>query len=123
MYNRPLSPHITIYKPQASSLFSIWHRISGLFLTFLMVFFLISSQLLLFITNSKDILNGLIMQLEVSFVFQFIYIFNISIFFYHIINGFKHIIWDLGFFINQKFLFLFVLFTCFFIFLTILLLL
>nr|UAD89903.1 succinate dehydrogenase subunit 3 [Gracilariopsis chorda] len=123
MYNRPLSPHITIYKPQASSLFSIWHRISGLFLTFLMVFFLISSQLLLFITNSKDILNGLIMQLEVSFVFQFIYIFSISIFFYHIINGFKHIIWDLGFFINQKFLFLFVLFTCFFIFLTILLLL
>nr|YP_010199896.1 succinate dehydrogenase subunit 3 [Gracilariopsis tenuifrons]UAD89956.1 succinate dehydrogenase subunit 3 [Gracilariopsis tenuifrons] len=123
MYNRPLSPHLTIYKPQASSLFSIWHRISGLFLTFVTVFYFISMQLLLYITYDKDILNSLIIQLDYSFFLQFIYILNIFIFFYHAINGVKHIIWDLGFFITPKFLFLFILITCFFIFLSILLLL
>ncbi len=30
--NRPLSPHLTIYKPQLTSTFSIFHRISGAFL-------------------------------------------------------------------------------------------
>ena len=29
--NRPLSPHLTIYKPQLTSTFSIFHRISGAF--------------------------------------------------------------------------------------------
>nr|YP_004062200.1 SdhC [Gracilariopsis andersonii]ADR03216.1 SdhC [Gracilariopsis andersonii]APC24901.1 succinate dehydrogenase subunit 3 [Gracilariopsis andersonii] len=112
MYNRPLSPHLTIYKPQVSSLFSIWHRISGIFLTFLIVFYLISSQLFLHITYSKDVLNSLIIQLEYSFFLQFIYILNTSIFFYHAINGVKHIIWDLGFFPTPKFWF-FLFFNCF----------
>jgi succinate dehydrogenase cytochrome b556 subunit len=30
--NRPLSPHLTIYKPQLTSTLSIFHRISGAFL-------------------------------------------------------------------------------------------
>lgn len=30
---RPLSPHLPIYKPQLSSTFSIYHRISGILLT------------------------------------------------------------------------------------------
>nr|APC24926.1 succinate dehydrogenase subunit 3 [Gracilariophila oryzoides] len=115
MYNRPLSPHLTIYKPQPSSLFSIWHRISGFVLTFLIVFYLISLQVLLYIAYSKDILDNLIIQLEFSFFFQFIYMFNISIFFYHVISGVKHIIWDLGFFITSKFDYLYVLFICFII--------
>ena len=29
--NRPLSPHLTIYKPQITSLMSITHRITGVF--------------------------------------------------------------------------------------------
>nr|YP_009511901.1 succinate dehydrogenase subunit 3 [Gracilariopsis longissima]AXI97828.1 succinate dehydrogenase subunit 3 [Gracilariopsis longissima]UAD89930.1 succinate dehydrogenase subunit 3 [Gracilariopsis longissima] len=123
MYNRPLSPHLTIYKPQVTSLFSIWHRISGLFLTFSIVSYLISLQLLLYITYNKDILDSLIIQLKYSFFWQFIYILSISIFFYHAINGVKHIIWDLGFFITQNFYLWFVLITCFFIFLMILFLL
>nr|YP_009511926.1 succinate dehydrogenase subunit 3 [Gracilariopsis mclachlanii]AXI97853.1 succinate dehydrogenase subunit 3 [Gracilariopsis mclachlanii] len=122
MYNRPISPHITIYKPQISSLFSVWHRISGLFLTFLIVFFLIYLQLSLHSINALNILNSLITQWGVSFIFQFIYIFSLSIFFYHTINGAKHIIWDLGYFIHSKFLVSFVLIISFFIFLVILLL-
>nr|YP_009500454.1 SdhC [Gracilariopsis heteroclada]AXE43616.1 SdhC [Gracilariopsis heteroclada] len=121
MYNRPISPHITIYKPQISSLFSVWHRISGLFLTFLIVFFLVSLQLSLHSTIALNILSSLITQFKISFIFHFIYTFSLSLFFYHTINGVKHIIWDLGYFINSKFLFLFVFIVGFFIFLVILL--
>ena len=30
--NRPLSPHLQVYRPQISSVLSIMHRISGVFL-------------------------------------------------------------------------------------------
>ncbi|CAN1300006.1 Succinate dehydrogenase cytochrome b560 subunit [Linum perenne] len=36
---RPLSPHLPIYKPQLTSAFSISHRISGAFLTTIVLFF------------------------------------------------------------------------------------
>jgi|GEM_PF-2812664 len=40
--NRPISPHLTIYNTQKSSLFSIWHRISGV-----SMFILASSPILI----------------------------------------------------------------------------
>ncbi|GJP80880.1 hypothetical protein CLOP_g11079 [Closterium sp. NIES-67] len=36
--NRPLSPHLSIYKPQLTSTLSIFHRISGGFLAVLFLF-------------------------------------------------------------------------------------
>jgi len=36
---RPLSPHLPIYKPQLTSTFSIFHRISGAFLATIVLFF------------------------------------------------------------------------------------
>ena len=36
---RPLSPHLPIYKPQLTSTFPIYHRISGAFLATLVLFF------------------------------------------------------------------------------------
>nr|UXD79024.1 succinate dehydrogenase subunit 3 [Schisandra repanda]UXD79047.1 succinate dehydrogenase subunit 3 [Schisandra repanda] len=35
--NRPLPPHLTIYKPQLTSMFPISHRISGAFLAIVLV--------------------------------------------------------------------------------------
>jgi succinate dehydrogenase cytochrome b556 subunit len=37
---RPLSPHLNIYKPQLTSILSIFHRISGSLLTLTLVLFL-----------------------------------------------------------------------------------
>ena len=37
-FERPLSPHITIYKPQITSVMSIMHRISGAGLAVSLVF-------------------------------------------------------------------------------------
>ena len=45
MDNRPLSPHLTVYKPQITSVLSIFHRITGAGLavsTVLVVFWLAS---------------------------------------------------------------------------------
>jgi succinate dehydrogenase cytochrome b556 subunit len=36
--SRPLSPHIFIYKPQISSLFSVMHRASGVILSLAILF-------------------------------------------------------------------------------------
>ncbi|KAK6925291.1 Succinate dehydrogenase/fumarate reductase type B, transmembrane subunit [Dillenia turbinata] len=36
---RPLSPHLPIYKPQLTSTFPIFHRISGAFLATIVLFF------------------------------------------------------------------------------------
>lgn len=44
---RPLSPHITIYKPQFTSTFSIYHRISGAFIatSIVLVFYLLCMKM------------------------------------------------------------------------------
>jgi succinate dehydrogenase cytochrome b556 subunit len=50
---RPLSPHLTIYKPQATSLLSIFHRVAGSLLGFiLIVIFLAFNLNVLFIGSS-----------------------------------------------------------------------
>ena len=45
--NRPLSPHLTIYKPQITSIMSISHRVSGVFQSFGTVVIFISILMLL----------------------------------------------------------------------------
>ena len=43
--NHPLSPHIFIYKPQISSLFSVFHRTTAIFLTLGLFFFIFLIEL------------------------------------------------------------------------------
>ena len=42
---RPLSPHLTVYKPQLTSLLSIFHRVAGSLLGFIPKTFSIASGL------------------------------------------------------------------------------
>ena len=42
--NRAISPHLTIYKPQITSLISIFHRISGSFLSMFVLFIVLVIQ-------------------------------------------------------------------------------
>lgn len=99
IFNRPISPHLSIYLPQFSSLFSIWHRISGLTLT--MVLF--TSILIL-----ETLLNSNFNFFVINFSFlhywniEFIYLLFIFLFSYHSLNGFRHIIWDLILFLKLK---------------------
>nr|YP_009490420.1 SdhC [Gracilaria tenuistipitata]AWH62569.1 SdhC [Gracilaria tenuistipitata] len=122
MYNRPLSPHITIYAVQESSLSSIWHRISGILLSSLIVFSSIYFQLALHINYEQFLLNYVIFNNIVFFFYEVLYVLIILFLSYHALNGLKQLLWDLGFFLNQKFIFVFLITISFFIYIFIFLL-
>ncbi len=89
---RPTSPHLTIYKPQITSVMSILHRITGLALsvgTFFLVVWLWAAA------YSPDCFAGL-HSFFGGFIGKFM-MFGWSIaFYYHLLNGLRHLWWDLG---------------------------
>ena len=96
--NRPVSPHLQIYKPQISSILSISHRFTGIILylsTFLISFWLFCSA---FINDLKIVLDNFLFS-SVGKIFLF---FITLSFIYHFINGLRHLIWDLGYGFNIK---------------------
>nr|UAD89628.1 succinate dehydrogenase subunit 3 [Gracilaria edulis] len=123
MYNRPLSPHITIYNLQISSLASIWHRISGILLAFSIVFFFIILQMVIHFYNNNFLLYLLNFCTYILYFYLTVCLLFLFSFFYHAINGLKQILWDIGFFINKKFIFNFFVSLSFFICFIILILL
>jgi len=91
--NRPLSPHLSLYKPQLTSILSIFHRISG---TVLALVFLITS---LCINLIFSFLSYTFVYYLYFFIIIFVYIILsilLTTFFFHILNGIRHISWDLG---------------------------
>jgi len=91
--NRPLTPHLTVYSSQYTSMYSIWHRITGVTLIFLIVFYLSYLKVL-----SYGMLN-LISNLFYTHLWinNAVYLNTIIFFSYHTFNGLRHITWDLGF--------------------------
>nr|AYR06589.1 succinate:cytochrome c oxidoreductase subunit 3 [Lithothamnion sp.] len=93
--NRPLSPHLTIYTSQITSIYSIWHRIAGVVLIFLLIIFLVLCKMSSFIILNTKILK--IYFCTHLWIKNCIF-FNVTLLLlYHLINGLRHINWDLGF--------------------------
>jgi len=89
---RPLSPHLTIYKPQITSILSIFHRGSGVFLSLgipLIIYWLYA-------------LSGGPAAYEAASAFFSNWFIKICLFFwtaafyYHFCNGIRHLFWDMG---------------------------
>lgn len=89
---RPLSPHLQVYRPQITSVLSILHRATGVALSLgliVLVYWLVSlaggpeayseAQALLG--------SGLLKLCYAGWAFCF---------FYHLANGIRHLVWDLG---------------------------
>jgi succinate dehydrogenase / fumarate reductase cytochrome b subunit len=90
--NRPLSPHLQIYKPQLTSVLSITHRGTGVFLT-VGAFFL--TGWLLALADGPELFARLQAHLT-SWYGQFlVYAFVFSLYF-HLCNGIRHLFWDVG---------------------------
>ena len=91
--NRPISPHLSIYKPQITSILSISHRITGVFqsLGLLIVMLLLLS---LFLGEKSHAFFMLFINSLVGKLFLFFYVLSLC---YHLFNGIRHIIWDFGF--------------------------
>tara|TARA_B100001939_G_C16772814_1_gene543437 strand:- start:38 stop:409 length:372 start_codon:yes stop_codon:yes gene_type:complete len=91
--NRPISPHLSIYKPQITSILSISHRISGVFqsLGLLIIILLLLS---LFLGENSHAFFMLFINSLIGKLFLFFYVLSLC---YHLLNGIRHIIWDFGF--------------------------
>ncbi len=89
---RPLSPHLQVYKPQLTSVLSILHRVTGVALTagtLLLTWWLVSAAYGpdAFAT-AQGFVGSLIGQLILwGFTFAL---------FYHLGNGVRHLAWDFG---------------------------
>jgi succinate dehydrogenase / fumarate reductase cytochrome b subunit len=91
--NRPLSPHLSIYRPQINSVLSIVHRITGtgLTITALLVvwWFLAGATNAAYYTFVDDLMTsrfgGLILIISAWALW------------YHFCNGIRHLVWDLGY--------------------------
>ena len=91
--NRPLSPHLQIYKPQLTSVLSISHRMTGFALS---IIILLSPVIIYFLTNSAYTHQVVISLLQNSFIKL---IFSLALFglIYHLCNGIRHLAWDAGY--------------------------
>ena len=90
---RPLSPHLQVYKWQLTSLMSIGHRASGIALslgTFLIVIWLVALA-------AGPELFSYVHQVISHWFGQFILLGFSVMLFYHLLNGIRHLSWDLGY--------------------------
>lgn len=89
---RPLSPHLTIYKRQISTVLSILHRIAGMALFF-------GTALLVFWLWSAAYAPGYYPTFH-SYVASPLGLFCLFgwtlAFYYHLANGIRHLFWDIG---------------------------
>ena len=90
---KPISPHLQIYRWHISSLLSITHRISGIInlLALILIFFWLS------ILSFSEINYELFLLTINSLPGKFILIgFTWSMTF-HLLSGIRHLVWDLGY--------------------------
>ncbi len=91
--NRPLSPHLQVYKPQITSVLSILHRTTGVGLgigTLLLAWWLIAAA------AGPDAFETA--QAFIGSVIGRILLFGFTIaLFYHLSNGIRHLVWDAGY--------------------------
>lgn len=90
---RPLSPHLQIYKPQISSVLSILHRITG---TALGIGLLLLCWWLIALAAGPDAYKT-VSKFIGSLFGRFIMLGFTWALFYHLLNGVRHLGWDLGY--------------------------
>ena len=90
---RPLSPHLQIYKPQISSVMSILHRITGIGLALGAV-----ALTLCLASAAAGPLEYEQMQRVMGSPVGIILLMGWSwALFYHLTNGIRHLVWDAGY--------------------------
>ena len=89
-FDRPLSPHLQVYKLPMTALMSISHRATGVILSggcILIAVFLITAML------GPDHYNRLVAYARTDYGFWFMLAWAAALY-YHLCNGVRHLIWD-----------------------------
>ena len=92
MTNRPISPHLQVYRPQLTSMLSILHRITGVALaigTILLVYWLIAAASGPEAFASAEALIG-------SWLGRVLLLGWTFALYFHLTNGIRHLFWDAG---------------------------
>lgn len=96
--NRPLSPHLQVYKPQMTSSLSILHRACGYALavgTLMVVWWLVAAA-----TGPGAYYVAMYFaETPLGTLMLFGWTFAL---FYHLCNGIRHLFWDMGFLFKIK---------------------
>ncbi len=90
--NRPLSPHLQVYRPQLTSVLSIMHRMTGVALAFgtlLLIYWIGAAAAGPEAFTQAQTLTGSIIGRLLLFGWTFAL-------FYHLCNGIRHLSWDAG---------------------------
>ena len=90
---RPLSPHLLIYRPQLTSMLSICHRLSGAAMacgSLLAVWWIVGlasgAEYFAFVQSVATSVPGQVVLFGFS-----------AAVFYHLCNGIRHLFWDFGY--------------------------
>lgn len=90
--NRPLSPHLQVYRPQLTSVLSFMHRFTGAGLavgTLLLVYWLVAlASGPEAYETARSVIGSFIGRL-------FLFGWSVALF-YHLCNGIRHLVWDMG---------------------------
>ena len=90
--SRPLSPHLQVYRPQFTSVISIFHRITGVGLwagTLLLVYWLVAAATgAEAYETARDLIGSILGRL-------LLFGWTVALF-YHLCNGIRHLFWDIG---------------------------
>lgn len=90
--SRPLSPHLQIYRPQWTSVLSILHRISGVFLSLGTVVIVLWS---LALAGGEAHYQGMREFMTHPLSLLLLVGWTLALF-YHLLNGIRHLLWDAG---------------------------
>jgi succinate dehydrogenase / fumarate reductase cytochrome b subunit len=91
--NRPLSPHLQIYRWYLTMALSIAHRASGVAMAFGLILF---TWWLLALASGPEAFATVqaVMRSWLGVLVLFLYTF---VLFYHLANGVRHLVWDVGY--------------------------
>lgn len=90
--DRPLSPHLQVYRPQLTSVLSILHRITGIALaagTLLLIWWLVAAA-----AGRESF--AVVQDFIGSFLGRLLLLGWSWALFYHLANGIRHLAWDAG---------------------------
>ena len=89
---RPLSPHLSIYRKQITSVLSILHRITGITLyaglVMLVIFIAVVAYFPTYYSSLHELMSSLLFRLA---MFGWT-----GAFYLHFFNGIRHLFWDMG---------------------------
>ena len=90
--NRPLSPHLQVYRLPLTGVISICHRLTGVILAVGVVFFV---GLLLAVAGGPDSFAPIQALLDSLFGRVVLFLWSFALFF-HLCHGIRHLLWDTG---------------------------